>query len=90
MCTARIVAFVGDGDDASKPDLTPPAAIAPSKPHTNFYSRLGTQDVGNDCMMTGLQHHSNGIEKKENTFVSHKYAGKKSALRYDYELLAGH
>ena len=50
-----------------------------------FESRLGAQDVGNDCTMTidrtGFRIPQKGIAKKGNAFASHKYA-EKSALCY--------
>ncbi len=59
-----------------------------------FESRLGTQDVLNDCLMTidstNFRIPQNGAAKKGNAFASHKYAGK-AALHYELgeDILAG-
>jgi len=71
--------------------LSPPTVTAAQ---IVFKSRLGTHDVGNDCLMsidgTDFRILQKGAAMRGNAFGSHKYAGK-SALRYKLgiDILAG-
>ena len=65
------------------PHLPVLAAPIVAIPQINFESRLGAQDVGNDCLMTIDETDYRILQKeatrKGNAFGSFKYAGK-SAL----------